>query len=125
MTRALYKEQSDWESKIQDLPADDFKSMQELPPDREFLALAKAAGIQQFAAGHGLPAARSTKCLSNVNSVNHLVQMASDANRQYPDFVGTPAFLINGTMVHLGRVTEEQVWPTLKAKLDAALGKRA
>jgi protein-disulfide isomerase len=125
LTRAIYKEQANWEAKVEKLPPDQFQSMQDLPPNQQFLALGKAAGFQQFAAAHGIPAAKSAQCLSNQKSIDQLVQMASNANKQYPDFVGTPTFLINGSMVKLGRVTEDEVWPTLKSKLDAALGRRA
>ena len=124
VTRAIFADQENWENRIQATPQDQLKAMQDLPPNQQFAAVAKVAGFEQFGAGHGIPAARSAQCLSNVNSVNQLVQMASDANSQFPDFRGTPSFLMNGAMVDLGHVTEEQVWPTLKSKLDAAVRKR-
>jgi protein-disulfide isomerase len=124
VTRAIFADQESWENKIQGMPQDQFKAMQDLPPNQQFVAIAKVAGFPQFAAAHGVPVARSAQCLSNVNSVNQLVQMASDATTQYPDFGGTPTFIMNGTMVDLGHATEDQVWPTLKSKLDAALHRR-
>ena len=51
--------------------------------------------------------------------------MTGDANDQFPDFKGTPTFLINGAMVDLGSVTEDEVWPALESKIDDALGKRS
>jgi protein-disulfide isomerase len=124
VTRAIFADQENWENKIQATPQDQLKAMQDLPPNQQFAAVAKVAGFPQFGAGHGVPVARSAQCLSNVNSVNQLVQMASDANAQFPDFKGTPSFLMNGAMVDLGQVTEAQVWPTLKSKLDAAVHRR-
>jgi protein-disulfide isomerase len=69
----------------------------------------------------GVPEAKSRQCLSNKAEVDRLVQMTQDATDQYPDFPGTPTFIINGKMAELGRVTEAQVWPALEGKLKEAL----
>ena len=61
--------------------------------------MAKIAGFQDWAAARGIPVAKSTQCLTDQNALNQLVQMASDTTTQYPSFVGTPTFIINGTMV--------------------------
>jgi protein-disulfide isomerase len=119
LTRALYKDQQNWVTKIQQTPEDQLKSMQDLPPSQQFLALAKIAGFQQWAAARGVPLAKSTQCLSNEQSVNQLVQMASDTTTQYPDFQGTPAFVINGTMVE-----KTATWDALEPHLKDALGGR-
>ena len=124
LTRALYDDQQNWESKIEQTPQDQLKSMQDLPPNQQFVAIAKVAGFPQLAAARGLPVAKSTQCLSNQASVKQLVEMVDAATKQYPDFRGTPTFILNGTMVDLGAVTEAQVWPALKSKIDAALGGR-
>ena len=58
--------------------------------------MAKLAGLQEWAAERGLPVAKSSQCLTDQNAVNQLVQMTSDATTQYPDFPGTPTFVING-----------------------------
>ena len=34
--------------------------------------------------------------------IDHEVQVASDVSDQYPDFTGTPAFVINGKMLAEG-----------------------
>jgi len=124
LTRAIYKEQKAWEAKTQAVPDDQLKATQQLPPNKEFAELAKVAGFPQLAAARGLPVTKTSECLSNADTVNRLIQMGSDANSQFPDFPGTPTFLINGAMVDLGPVTEDQVWPTLEAKIDAALSGR-
>lgn len=124
LTRALYDDQRNWEAKIEATPQDQLKSMQDLPPNQQFVAIAKIAGFPQFAAARGLSVAKSTQCLSNLSSINQLVAMNEAATKQYPDFRGTPTFILNGRMVDLGEVTEAQVWPALKAKIDAALGGR-
>jgi protein-disulfide isomerase len=70
----------------------------------------------------GVPSAKSAQCLGDQNAVNQLVQMTSDATTQFPDFKGTPTFVINGTMVDLGTVTAAEVWPALESKLKTAVG---
>jgi protein-disulfide isomerase len=121
LTRALYKDQEKWVTKVQQTPADKLEPLHDLPADREFVALAKIVGFQQWAAKRGLPVAKADRCLGNQASVEQLVAMAGDTMKQFPDFQGTPTFVINGTMVDLGPVTAEQVWPTLEGKIRAAL----
>jgi protein-disulfide isomerase len=119
LTRAFYKEQASWEARIERTPDDQIKSIESLPPNRLFAAAAKLAGLQQLAAAHGLPAAKSNQCLSNEHSVDQLVNMAKDASTQYPDFPGTPTFVINGTMVE-----RAFTWDALAPELKKALGER-
>jgi protein-disulfide isomerase len=121
LTSGLYAEQQKWIAKIQQTPQEQLQPIHDLPPDQQFIALAKVAGFQSWAAAHGLPVAKSTQCLGNEKSVDELVQMASDATKQFPDFKGTPAFAINGKMVDLGPITASQVWPTLKSKIRSTL----
>lgn len=121
LTRAIFKDQKNWEAKIQAVPEDQLKATQNLPPGQEFAALAKVAGFEELAAKSGVPAAKTSQCLSNAGTVNQLIQIGSDANSKFPDFPGTPTFLINGSMVDLGPVTEDQVWPALEAKINAAV----
>ena len=72
-------------------------------PDKQFLEIAKLAGLQHWAAMRGVPHGQKHACLTNEAEINRLVQMNSDATTQYPDFHGTPTFLINGKMVEQGR----------------------
>jgi protein-disulfide isomerase len=122
LTEALYKEQPDWVGKIQAAPEAQLNGLQNLPPDKQFIEVARLAGLQQWAAMRGVPAAKSTQCLTDQAKVNQLVQMNSDATTSFPDMPGTPTFIINGKMVDLGPVTEAQVWSALESKIKAALG---
>jgi len=116
LTRALYKDQLGWEANIQKTPEDQLKTMQDLPPNQQFVALAKVAGLQDWAAARGVPAAKSNQCLANEQSVNQLVQMATDTTTQFPQFQGTPTFVINGAMV-----PETATWEKLEPAIKAAL----
>ena len=119
LSRALYKDQSDWIGKIQAAPQDQLQQLQNLPPNQQFVALAKVAGFPEWAAMRGLPPAKSQQCLSDEKSVDQLVQMTSDATTQFPDFQGTPTFVINGTMLD-----KTATWDTLEPQLKTALGER-
>ena len=119
MTRALYKDQQTWVGKIQATPPAQVEALQNLPPNRQFLEIAKIAGFPAFAAMRGVPDAKSAQCLSNESSVNQLVQMTSDATTQFPDFQGTPTFVINGKMVE-----KTATWEALEPQLRAAVGER-
>ncbi len=117
LTRALYKDQREWESKIQTAPQSEIEKLQNEGPDKQFLDIAKAADLQQWAAMRGVPTAKSTQCLTDQSKVDKLVQMNSDATSAYPDFKGTPTFIINGTMAD-----NAATWDTLEPKLKEALG---
>ena len=122
LERALYKDQLVWIGKIQAVPQEQIQQLQSLGPNRQFLEIAKLAGFQDWAAMRGIPQAKSTQCLTNTNEVDRLVKMTGDATDQFPDFPGTPTFILNGKMVDLGPTTEKEVWPKLEAKLREALG---
>jgi protein-disulfide isomerase len=119
LTRALYKDQLNWVGKIQATPQDQLQNLQNLPPNQQFVEMAKIAGFQQWAAMRGVPEAKSAQCLSNENSINQLVQMNSDTTTQFPEFQGTPTFIINGTMAK-----ETATWDKLEPQLKTALGER-
>jgi protein-disulfide isomerase len=118
LSRALYKDQPNWVAKIQATPENQLEAMQNLPPNQQFLQMAKVAGFPQWAAMRGVPLAKSSQCLTNEKSVDQLVQMTSDATTDYPDFQGTPTFVINGTMVK-----NAATWEALEPQLKSALGK--
>jgi protein-disulfide isomerase len=122
LTNALYKEQMSWVGNLQKAPQAQVEAIQNMGPDKQFLEIAKLADLQKFAAMRGVPTAKSTACLTDQAAVDKLVQMNSDTTTQYPDFQGTPTFILNGKMVELGPVTQEQVWPALEAKLRQAIG---
>ena len=124
LTRALYKDQATWQAKVESTPQDQLSKIEDLPTNREFLEIAKAGGLLQWASARGLPIGRSTQCLSDENSIKRLIQITQDTRTQFPEFRGTPTFLINGTIVELGAVTEAEVWPAVESKIKAALRSR-
>jgi protein-disulfide isomerase len=117
LVRALYHDQPVWFGKAVAAPKEELQKLPDLPPQQQFVAMAKLTGLDSWAAAHGLPAAKSGQCLANLASVDKLVGMTKDANDQHPDFKGTPTFLINGAMVQ-----NAFSWDALEPKLKAALG---
>jgi protein-disulfide isomerase len=87
-----------------------------LPLGQALAAFAHGAGLDRIMAARGLPAARANACLADKAEQDRLVAMAQEAwsTRQIP---GTPAFLLNGTLV-----TGASSWATLEPKLKAAIG---
>ncbi len=117
MMRAIYKDQPVWVGNIQHAPQSQLEALQNLPPNQQFVEMAKVAKLQDWAAARGVPQAKSNQCLANQNSVNQLVQMTSDATTQFPEFQGTPTFVINGAMVK-----DTATWEKLEPALKNALG---
>ena len=117
LTDALFKGQKDWMGKLQTIPAEQQQALGGLGPDKQFLEIAKLAGFQQWAAMRGVPSAKSTTCLTNEAEVNRLVEMNSDATTKFPNFQGTPTFIMNGELVE-----QTANWATLEPKLKAAVG---
>jgi protein-disulfide isomerase len=121
LTRALFKDQAAWVRKVQAVPKAQFDSLDNMPPEKAVVTVAGFAGLPQWAAARGVPRAKSSQCLTNMAEIDRLVQMTSDATKEFPDFTGTPTFIINGKMVDLGAIRENEVWPTLEKKLNEVL----
>jgi len=117
LARAFYDTQPDWEGKLQKVPQDQMEQMQNLPPEQIELQAAKIAGFLDWAAARGVPQAKATQCLTDTNSINQLVNQSGAIAQQWPDFSGTPNFVINGTLNN--KIAE---WDQLDAALKTALG---
>lgn len=116
LMQALYKDQPTWMGKVEATPQDQLAQIQNLPPNQVLVALADLAGLQDWAAARGVPHAKSTQCLTDQNRINHEVQVTSDANTEYPDFKGTPAFVLNGKFLD-----NTISWKQLQPQLDSAV----
>ena len=117
LSQALYKEQLVWMGKVEATPQDKIAQIQNLPPNQLFVAMASIAGLQDWAAARGVPQAKSSQCLTDQKQIDHQVQVANDVNNQYPDFHGTPSFVLGGKML----AQDVGSWDKLQPQLDAAL----
>jgi protein-disulfide isomerase len=116
LTMALYKDQPTLEAKLQAAPQDKLSQMQNLPTTQVFVAFANLLGLQDWAAARGVPQAKSNQCLSDQKMIDQEVQYTTDVNTQYPEFAGTPSFIINGKMLK-----DTGDWAKLQPQLDAAV----
>ena len=116
-TRAIFKDQSNWEDKVRSTPQDQLEKVMSAEPNQIAVQAAKLAGFQDIAGSQGLDPEKSALCLADADEVGRLVKMAGDANAKYPDFKGVPSFILNGKL--LGDTFD---WETLEPKLRKALG---
>jgi len=116
ITQAMYKDQSVWLGKVETTPQDKLQQIQNMPTNQMFVAMANLMGLQDWAAARGVPQAKSNQCLSDQKMIDHEVQVTANVNNQYPEFKGTPAFVINGKMLD-----DTASWDKLQPQLDAAL----
>jgi protein-disulfide isomerase len=116
MTQALYKDQATWMAKVEAVPQDKVSQIQNLPTNQVFVEMAKLMGLQDWAAARGLPQAKSNQCLGDEKRIDQEVQLTSDVTSQFPDFAGTPSFIINGKLLD-----KTASWEALKPQLDEAL----
>ncbi len=117
LTRALFADQSNWVGLVQGITPEQNQALQAMAPAQQFGEIAKIAGFPQFAAMRGVPSAKTSACLADETEINRLVQMNSDVTSQYPNFSGTPGFVINGKLLD-----KTANWQTLEPQLKAALG---
>ena len=117
LVQAIYKDQSVWMAKIEGAPQDKLTQLQTLPTNQVFVAIANLAGLQDWAAARGVPQAKSNQCLSDQKAIDHQVQVTSDVGNQYPDFTGTPSFIVNGKLLP----REKSAWDKLEPEIQDAL----
>ena len=116
LMQALYKDQALGWRKSRRRRRTRLNQIQNLPPNQVFVGMATLMGLQDWAAARGLPQAKSNQCLSNEKMIDHEVQLVSDVSNQYPDFKGTPSFIINGNMLN-----DTASWEKLQPQLEEAL----
>ena len=121
LSRAIFGDQKNWMTKLQQAPQQQLQALQSLPPEQQLSEMAKLAGFQQFAAARGVPEAKANQCLANQQVTTQLVQTTSDATSQYPEFPGTPTFILNGKMTD-GPAAGQSIWQGLEGDIKEALG---
>lgn len=117
LTQALFAEQRNWGSKLQEAPPEQLQALQTMGPERQFVEFAKLSGLQQWAAQRGVPSGKSNACLANQDEINKLVQINGDVAAQYPEFTGTPSFVLNGKLLE-----QTSTWDKLEPQLRDAIG---
>lgn len=98
-----------------DIPADDKEKLGKATPNQVAAYFAKFFGYDALAAQYGVTPARATQCLANPAGIQAIAREANAANTRYK-LPGTPAFLINGTLV-AGASSWAALEPELRAKI--------
>lgn len=116
LTEQAYAEQEKWIGQFGGTTKPEMDRIGALPQDQQFLALAKAAGLDQFFRARGLPEAKGEACLTDKAGLDAILALR-DRGTKEDKVTGTPSFLINGK-------PQEGVfdWVSLEAKLREALG---
>ena len=117
LTQAMYADQANLFQRLQAVPEQQLQALQTQPPAQQFQNYARLAGLQEWAAQRGLPSAKTNQCLSNQAEIERLVQMNSDTTTQYPQFEGTPGFVINGKFV--GSLPWDQLEPQIRGAVGS------
>ncbi len=120
LTRQLYADQPDWIAKAQSADPAKMQALSALPANQQLAEVARLAGFPEYAAMRGLPSAKLNACLADPDAPTKLVQMSTDVTTAFPEFPGTPSFLINGKMVEIK--TGSTAWTQLEAALKTAIG---
>lgn len=115
LSRAFYDDQQNWVGKVVAIPAPQQQALQNLPENQIELEAAKGAGLLDWAAARGVPQAKSTQCLTDTKKIDEMVNQSGAITQQWPDFQGTPNFVINGTLNN--KIAH---WNELDAALKAA-----
>jgi len=115
LTRNLFADQRTWVGKIQAADQATIQRLQTMAPAQQFSAIADLGGLKQYASMRGVPRAKGEQCLANEAEINKLVQMNTDAGTTY-SIPGTPAFLINGSLVE-----QAATWDKLEPAIKDAL----
>ena len=116
IAEALYHDQAALLGKIEATPQDKMAEIQNMPVEQEFVQIASIMGLQDWAAARGVAQAKSNQCLSDQKMINNEVQLTADVNSNYPEFKGTPSFILNGKLL-----PDTANWAALKPQLEAAV----
>jgi protein-disulfide isomerase len=85
------------------------------PPEQRFVKLAELADLIEFAKQRGLPEDRVRACLADSKKAQELAAVAEAVVKKYPQFAGTPSFILNDTLLDA-----TASWSALEPKLREA-----
>lgn len=100
--------------KVQSLGDARYQQLMSTPPETRLIGLGEALGLVDFARQRGVAADQAKQCLADGKTADALVKDVETANSQY-NITGTPAFLLNGTLV-----SSPPTWKDLQGELRRA-----
>lgn len=113
-SEAIFAAQNDWMQKGAAFASANAEKLRKLPTDQALGQFAQNSGLTRLMRSRGMPQAKINACLASKAKQAELAAMADEAWRQRK-IPGTPAFLINGSIV-----PSVASWDMLKPALDAA-----
>ncbi len=90
-----------------------YQSAMSAPQGERFGRLAQMAGLVEFAKERGIPEAKATQCLADMQTAEMMAKVVERDTPKY-EIKGTPSIIMNGTTL------EVTTWPALVEKLKEA-----
>jgi protein-disulfide isomerase len=115
LVEQLYKEQSNWMSKIQGLPPEQLQALGTMPPREAAATVVRAGGLDEFFRQRGMPSAQIQSCLADPAGLENVAGIKRKGDEAGVN--GTPTFFINGEL-YSGSAT----WTGLEPALRGAIG---
>ena len=115
LVEQLYKDQSNWIGRIQQLPQEQLQSLGTMPPRESAAMIVRAAGLDEFFRQRGMPSAQIDSCLADPAGLEKVAEVKRKGDEQGVN--GTPSFFINGKFYE-GPAN----WGGLEPALREALG---
>jgi protein-disulfide isomerase len=112
---ALMGAQEEWIAPYQQVKPADLEAVSKLPEAQQPARIAELGGLDRWAGGKGLDAARVRACLSDAGNLEKVVQNRREAIEKH-GLEGTPTFVLNGRTV-----AGSYDWKSLEPVIVAAL----
>jgi protein-disulfide isomerase len=109
----VFKSQGDWLQQAQDNQAQ-FQQLQGRSQVDQLTGILGIIGMDSFFRARGLPSAKLQQCMQDKTQLDAITRIRNDGIKY--NIPGTPAFLINGTLVQ-----DSGTWAALEPKLRDAL----
>lgn len=115
-TDQFYRNHAAWTTPFTKLDQSQLSAIQSLPQAQQLQRLAQLSGFDQFVRLRGIPKAKLDQCLADDAAFARINAVAQAGQDQF-QIASTPSFIINGE-----KQDDARDWPTLEAKLRAAIG---
>jgi protein-disulfide isomerase len=115
LSAQLFENQDAMIEHIRSNPESAFNEAIGAPPTERFVRIAQLADLIEFAKQRGVPEDKVRACLADPKAAEALTKHSDEVLKEYPDFPGTPSFLLNGTLLD-----STASWSALQAKLRDA-----
>jgi protein-disulfide isomerase len=116
LNEQIFGAQKDWFEKMQSITPAEQQQLQSATPAQVATTIADKAGLIQFVRMRGVPEEKARTCLADQATTERLVAMTNEGSQKY-QIPGTPAFLINDSLV-----PNASDWKALEPALKQAVG---